>query len=91
MTWYHLYVDYFLKRGGHTKELTYKTETEAWIQKTNLQLPGINWKTGVDILLYMKQITTENLLYSTGDATQYSVMDYMQQIFKKKKEEEICG
>ena len=53
--------------------------------KTNLRLPagkeggGTNWEIGIDIytLLYIKQITNKNLLYSTGNSTQYSVMAYM--------------
>ena len=37
---------------------------------------GINREIGIDIytLLYIKQITNKNLLYSTGNSTQYSVM-----------------
>ena len=40
---------------------------------------GINWKFGIDIytLLYIKQITNKDLLYSTGNSTQDSVMAYM--------------
>ena len=40
---------------------------------------GINWEIGTDIntLLYIKQKTNKNLLYSTGNSTQYSVMTYM--------------
>ena len=40
---------------------------------------GINWEIGIDIdtLLYIKQITNKNLLYSTGNSTQYSVMTYL--------------
>ena len=40
---------------------------------------GINWEIGIDIytILYIKQITNKNLLYSTGNSTQYSVMTYM--------------
>ena len=47
---------------------------------------GINWKIGIDIymLLCIKQITNEDLLYSTGNSTQYSVMVYMG---KQSKEE----
>ena len=39
---------------------------------------GINWEFGIDIytLLYIKQVTNNNLLYSTGNSTQYSVMIY---------------
>ena len=40
---------------------------------------GINWEIGIDIhtLLYIKQLTKKDLLYSTGNSTQYSVMTYM--------------
>ena len=40
---------------------------------------GINWEIRIDIytLLYIKQITNKNLLYSTGNSTQYSLMTYM--------------
>ena len=40
---------------------------------------GINWEIGIDIytLSYIKQITNENLLYSTGNSSQYSVMTYV--------------
>ena len=36
----------------------------------------INWEIGIDIdtLLYIKQITNKNLLHSTGNSTQFSVM-----------------
>ena len=45
----------------------------------------INWETGTDIctLLYIKQITNKDLLYSTGNSTQYSVMTYMGKNLKK--------
>ena len=37
---------------------------------------GMNWEIETDIytLLCIKQVTNENLLYSTGNSTQYSVM-----------------
>ena len=40
---------------------------------------GTNWEIEIDIytLLYIKQITNKNLLYSTGNSIQYSVMTYM--------------
>ena len=40
---------------------------------------GINWEIGIDIytLLCIKQITNKNLLYSTRNSIQYSVMTYM--------------
>ena len=45
----------------------------------------INWEIGTDIytLLYIKQITNKDLVYSTGKSTQYSVMAYMGKESKK--------
>ena len=45
----------------------------------------MNWEIEIDIytLLYIKQITNKNLLYSTGNCTQYSVMTYMGKESKK--------
>ena len=78
-----------LKNG--TNELIYKTEIDSQMQKTNLWLPGvkggrgINWEVGIYIyiLLYTKQITNKDLLYSTGNSSQYSVMAYMEKESKK--------
>ena len=58
------------------------TETDSQTLKTNLWLPkgkgggGINQELGVNIhiLLYIKSITNKDLLYSTGNYTQYSVI-----------------
>ena len=46
---------------------------------------GINWEIGIDIytLLYIKLVTNKDLLYSTGNSTQYSVMTYMGKESKK--------
>ena len=68
-----------------------KAETESQMQKTNFQFPrdkdggGVNWKIGTDIytLLYIKQITKKDPLYSTGNPTQYPVMAYMEKESKK--------
>ena len=40
---------------------------------------GINSEFGIRIytLLYMKQITNKDLLYSTGNSTQYLVKEYL--------------
>ena len=45
----------------------------------------MNWETGVDIytILYVKQITNKNLLYSTENFTQYSVMAHVGKESKK--------
>ena len=46
---------------------------------------GMIWETGIDIykLIYIKQITNEGLLYSTGNSTQCSVVTYMRRKSKK--------
>ena len=41
-------------------------------------------------LLYIKQITNKDLLYSTGKSTQYSVMAYMGKEYKKSMDIWIC-
>ena len=50
------------------------------------QRRGINWETEIDkyTLLCIKWITNKDLLYSTGNSSQYSVMTYMG---KESKEE----
>ena len=44
-----------------------------------------NWEVEIDIytLLYIKQVTNEYLLYSTGNSAHYSVMAYMGKESKK--------
>ena len=39
---------------------------------------GINWEIGMDIytLLYIKEVNNKDLLYSTGNYTQYLVVTY---------------
>ena len=51
---------------------------------------GINWEIGFDIytLLYIKQITNKNLLYSTGNSTQCSVVDLNEKEIQKRGD--IC-
>ena len=50
---------------------------------------GRNWEIGIDIytLMFIKQITNKNLLYSPGNSTRYSVMTYMG---KESKKVDIC-
>ena len=40
---------------------------------------GINWETGIDIytLLHIKWVTNKDLLYSTGNYTQYFIITYV--------------
>ena len=66
-------------------------QKELQMQKTNLWLlgvrggGGINWEIGMDIytLLYIKETTSKDLLYSTGNSTQYSVMAFRGKESKK--------
>ena len=46
---------------------------------------GINQEFGINIhtLLYRKQIINKDLLYSTGNSTQYSVITYMEKESEK--------
>ena len=61
-------------------KIIYKTEIELQMQKTNMAIKGererggINWEMGINIytLLYIKQMTNKDLLYSTRNSTQYS-------------------
>ena len=48
------------------------TKVQTWEEVLNQEI-WINLYT----LLYVKQITNKNLLYSTGNSTQYSVIIYM--------------
>ena len=58
-------------------------------KKTNLWLPqqGINWEIEINIytLLSINQIANKDLLYSTGNSTQLSLMAYMGKESKQKK------
>ena len=72
-----------LKKNS-ANELIYKTEIESQIQNKLMVSKGkkggeINWETLIDIysLLYIKQITNEDLPYSTGNPSQYSIVNYM--------------
>ena len=48
---------------------------------------GTDWEFGMDMytLLCLKQITKKELLYSTGNAAQYSVISQMGKEFKKNR------
>ena len=68
----------------YTNELKYKIEIDSQTQKTNLLLPKgkkggeINSEFGINIytLLYIKQITSKDILYSTGEYTKYFIITY---------------
>ena len=52
------------------------TNLEKELMFTRGRVGGIDWEFGIDIctLLYLKYITSKDLLYSTGNAAQYSVI-----------------
>ena len=65
-----------------TDEPICKAEIETQTQRTNTWTPrgkkrsGMNWEIGTDMYtpLCIKQITNENLLYTSGNSTQCSVV-----------------
>ena len=63
------------------------TDVENKLMITRVWGGGINWGIGIDIytLVYIKQVTNKDLMYSTGKSTQYSVIAYMEKNLKKKK------
>ena len=63
------------------------TDVENKLMVTRGWGGGISWEIGIDIytLLYIKYITNKNLLYSTGNSTQYSVLAYLGKESKKKR------
>ena len=71
-------------KKNDTNELIHKTEIDEQTQKTNLWLPkgkvggGINKEFGMKTytIIYIKQINNKDLLYSTGNYTQYLVIIY---------------
>ena len=56
---------------------TQMSRTNVWIQRRAGE-GGMNWEIGIDLytplILYIKQITNENLLYSIGNSAQCSVV-----------------
>ena len=72
-----------LKNNGEMNSFTKQKQTHRCIKQTysyqGASMGEINWEIGIDIytLLEIKQITNKDLLYSTGNSTQYSVMAYM--------------
>ena len=61
------------------------TDVENKLTVTRRERGGVNWEIEIDVytLLYIKQVTNKDLLYSTGNSTQYSVMTYMGKESKK--------
>ena len=69
------------KKKNGTNKLIYKTGIGSQIKE------GVNWEIGINIytLLYKKQITNKDLMYSTGNSIQYSAMAYMGKQSKKEQ------
>ena len=67
-----------LQRVGHN----WATENQQVMGRA-----GIHWEISTDIytLLYTKEITNKNMLCSTGNSTQYSVMAYMGKNLKQSR------
>ena len=57
------------KQTYRLKKQTYVTKGERWKEKYI--------RINIYTLLYIKQIINKDLLYSTGNSTQYSVIIYM--------------
>ena len=63
----------------HKTEIDTDFETKLMITQGKMLRGGIKWEIGVGIytLLCVKLVSNEELLYSTGKSTQYSVMAYV--------------
>ena len=88
---YHLYGE---SKINDISEFNYKTETDSQTQKMNLWFPvgkdmgeEIDQKFGMDVytLVYLKQINSEDLLYSIGNSAQYSVIKMEKEFEKEQK------
>ena len=65
-----------------------KTDLENEPMITGEKVWGeIDWEFGIDMytLLYLKQMTNKDLLYSTGNSAQYSVITQMGKEFEKNR------
>ena len=74
-------------KGTHLQIRGRVTEAESklMISRRKRGQGGINWEieTGIYTLLYIKQTFNKGLLYSIGNASQYSVMTHMEKESKK--------
>ena len=72
-------ITYMQNLKNDTNELIYKTETDPDLENKLMVTKGERWgEAGINIYtqLYIKQIINKDLLYSTGNSTQYSVITY---------------
>ena len=76
----------YVRLNTHTKNyFSYKSEQQS-ISKSNFSWGGIKWEVGINIhtVLYIKQISNKDLLYSRGKSTQYCVTTYMPKGYEKR-------
>ena len=68
-----------------TKQKQTDIENKLMFTKGVMLGGGVNQEFRINIhtLLYIRQITNKNLLYSTGNSTQYSVITYMRKESEK--------
>ena len=59
---------------------------ETWGKMTDW-----DFETGICTLLYIEWITNKDLLYSTGNSTQYSVVAYMGKESEKRMDICVCA
>ena len=83
--WYQLYVKSkkIVQKNVFTKQKQthrHRKQTYGYQGVTG----GINWEIGIDMYTTIYKIDNKDLLYSTGNSTQYSVMAYMGKESKKK-------
>ena len=70
---------------------TYRYQNKLMLTKGETLWGGINQELGMNThtLLYIRYKTNKDLVYSTGNSTQYSVISNMRKESKKKKNEYI--
>ena len=75
-------INFFLQNRNNSHR--YRKQTYGYQREKG---EAINWEIWIDIyiLVYIKQITNKNLLYSTGNSLQCSAMTYMGKDSKEEK------
>ena len=80
------------REGGFSEDLQKKGCLSQdlkieWMGRIHQVDRRLDMEIGIDIytLLYIKWVTNENLLYSTGNSSQYPVMTYMGKESKKEQ------
>ena len=70
----------------HKQELTHRQKNDWWLPRGE-GWEGMEWRFGINrcILLYARWINNKVLLYSTGNYTQYPVINHNGKEYEKKK------